>query len=148
VTVRVAEGRIAVVGDELVGHDLEVPEPRTFQDLPDVEREAIGREHERQVAHLRPCDERREGRGELGAFEREREHLVAGPVQHRHLVVGRLPQAHLAAVDRVVEPLPSRLAERFQQQLGHVLQARGAVEVHQERLDREHRGSVPAPSGL
>ena len=71
-------------------------------------------------------------------FEREREHLVARSAQHRDLLLSRPAKAHLAAVDRVVEPLPPRLAERVQQQLGHVLQAGGAVEVDQERLHREH----------
>jgi hypothetical protein len=41
-----------------------------------------------------------------------------------------------------------RLAEPVQQQLGHVLQAGCAVEVHEERFHREHRWSVPAPSSL
>jgi len=62
--------------------------------------------------------------------------------------IARLAEAHLAAVDRVVEALPPRLAEGIQQHLGHVLQAGGAVEVDQECLHREHGGSVPAPRGL
>jgi hypothetical protein len=95
-----------------------------------------------------PLDEGRERRRELGAFEREREHLLERAAKHRGLVLARLAEAHLAAVDRVVEPLPPRLAEGIQQHLGHVLQAGGAVEVDQECLHREHGGSVPAPRGL
>ena len=95
-----------------------------------------------------PPGEGRERRRELGAFEREREHLLERAAKHRDLVLARLAEAHLAAVDRVVEPLPPRLAERIQQHLGHVLQARGAVEVDQECLHREHGGSVPALRGL
>jgi hypothetical protein len=146
--VRVAERPPAVEGDELVRHDLEVPEPRAFQDRPGVEREPVRREHQRQASLLDPRDERREGRRELGALEREPEHLLERAAQHRDLVLARLAQAHLAAVDRVVEPLPPWLAERIQQHLGHLLKASGAVEVDHERLDREHRGSVPAPRGL
>ena len=148
VTVRVAQRPPALGLHELVRHDLEVPEARAFQDRPDVEREPVGREHERRLPLFRPRDERRERRRELGVFEREREHLLARALQHRDLVVRRLAQAHLAGVDRVVEPLPARLAEPVQQQLGHVLQAGCAVEVHEERFHREHRWSVPAPSSL
>ena len=105
-------------------------------------------EHQRQVSLFDPCDERREARRELRPREREHEHLLARPAQHRDLVVRRFAQTHLAGVDGVVEPLPPRLAERVQQQLGHILQAGGAVEVHEERLHRQHRRSVPAPSRL
>ena len=148
VTVRVAQRPHGTGLDELVRDYVELPEPRAFQDRPDVEREPVGREHQRQVSFPRPPDERRERRRELGVFEREREHLLERPAQLRDLVLRRLAQAHLAGVDRVVEPLPACLAELVQQQLGHVLQAGGAVEVHEQRPHRKHRWSVPAPSSL
>jgi hypothetical protein len=54
----------------------------------------------------------------------------------------RLAQTHLASIHRVVEPLPTRLAEAVEQELRDVLEAGRPVEVHEEGSDRDHGGSA------
>ena len=143
VRVRMPEPDAAFLEYELVGHHLESLEARLLQERADVHREPVGGEGDRESVRVRPLDERRERGCELGMFERVGEHLLARAVEHRGLTSGGLAKAHLPPVDRVVEGLPPGVAERVEQHLGHVLQAGGAVEVHEEGPDRQHRLRVP-----
>ena len=148
VTVRVVLGGCRVLEDEFVGDHLQVPEAGLLQDRADVEREPVGREHQRQASLLGPSDERREARRELRTRDGERQHLLARPSQHRDLVVACLPEPQLTAIHGLVEALPARLAEHVQEHLGYILQTGGAVEIHQQCLHREHRGSLMAAHRL
>src|SRR5688572_10195928 len=74
--------------------------------------------------------------------ERERQHLVPGPEQHRVLGGDQLAQAYLSPLVRLAQRLPAGRPELPAQTHTDVVQAGGAVEIDEDRADRQHRTRV------
>ncbi len=129
--------RLAVLRPR-VGDHPHVLETRGAQDRRDVEAEAVRDERHGDVVVRQPRDERRERRVDGAVVDREGQQPFERGVEHRRLRRDDAPRVELAPLPGRVELGPGRVAELDQQMLGDVVQTRRAVEVHQDRADREH----------